>query len=85
MAKLVWRVKLVAELGLDLLSETEVGRIERDDRVISETPGLTLDESKRLRAAAQVEIDRAPCVPSFMSRVRSPDASAWGGLQRLLG
>ena len=34
MAKLVWRVKMVAELGPDLLSETEVGRIERGDRVI---------------------------------------------------
>ena len=59
MAKLVWRVKLVAGLGPDLLSETEVGRIERDDRVISETVGLTLAESKQLIAAAQVEIVRA--------------------------
>ena len=59
MAKLVWRVKLVAELGPDLVSETEVGRIERDDRVTPETLGLTLDESKRLVAAAQVEIVRA--------------------------
>lgn len=59
MAKLVWRVKLVAELEPDLLSETEVGRIERDDRVISKTLGLTLDESKRLIAAAQVEIVRS--------------------------
>ena len=59
MAKPVWRVKLVAELGPDLVSESEVGRIERDDRVTSETLGLTLDESKRLIAAAQVEIVRA--------------------------
>jgi len=57
--KLVWRVKLVAELGSDLVSEVEVGRIERDDRVTSETLGLTLDESKRLIAAAQVDIFRA--------------------------
>lgn len=59
MAKLVWRVKLVAELGPGLVSETEVGRIERDDRVRPETLGLTLDESKRLVAAAQVEIVRS--------------------------
>ena len=29
MAKLVWRVKLAAELGSDTVSETEVARIER--------------------------------------------------------
>ncbi len=31
------------------------------------------------------EIDPAPDVPSFISRVRSPYASAWGGMQKLLG
>jgi len=30
-------------------------------------------------------VDPAPNVPSLMSRVRSPYAPAWGGLQRLLG
>jgi hypothetical protein len=29
MAKLVWRVKLIAELGSGIVSETEVARIER--------------------------------------------------------
>ena len=59
MAKLVWRVKLIAELGSGILSETEVARIERDDFAVAETVGLTLDEGKRLAAAAQAEIVRA--------------------------
>ena len=32
-----------------------------------------------------LEVDPAPNVPSFISRVRSPYAPGWGGLQRLLG
>ena len=32
----------------------------------------------------QMKTDPAPCVPSFMSRARSPYAPASGGLQRLL-
>ena len=59
MAKLVWRVKLVAELEPGNVSETEVARIERDDYAVSETLGLTLDESKRLTAATQAAIVRA--------------------------
>ena len=59
MAKLVWRVKLIAELGSGVVSETEVARIERDDFAVAETVGLTLDEGKRLTAAKQVEIVRA--------------------------
>ena len=59
MAKLVWRVKLIAELGSGIVSETEVARIERDDFAVAETVGLTLDEGKRLAAAAQAEIVRA--------------------------
>jgi len=59
MAKLVWRVKLIAELGPRIVSETEVARIERDDFAVAETVGLTLDEGKRLAAAAQAEIVRA--------------------------
>ena len=59
MAKLVWRVKLIADLGPDLVSETEVARIERDDWASPEIVGLTLDEGKRLAAATQAEIVRA--------------------------
>lgn len=59
MAKLVGGVKRVAELGAGIVSETEVPRIERDDFAVAETVGLTLDEGKRLAAAAQAEIVRA--------------------------
>ena len=58
MAKLIWRLKLVAELGSGPVSEVEVARIERDDMATAETIGLTLEEGKRLTAAAQVEIVR---------------------------
>ena len=58
MAKLVWRVKLIAELGSGIVSETEVARIERDDFAVAETVGLTLGEGKRLAAATQAEIVR---------------------------
>jgi len=44
MAKLGWRVKLIAELGSGTVSETEVARIEHDDFAVAETVGLTLDE-----------------------------------------
>ena len=59
MAKLVWRVKLVAELEPGIVSETEVARVERDDFAVAETLGLTLDEGKHLMAATQAEIVRA--------------------------
>jgi hypothetical protein len=56
MAKLVWRVKLIAELEPGVISETEVARVERHDFAVSETLGLTLDEGKRLMATTQAEI-----------------------------
>jgi hypothetical protein len=59
MTKLVWRVKLIAELEPGVVSETEVARIERDDFAAAETLGLTLDEGKQLMAAAQAGIVRA--------------------------
>ena len=59
MAKLVWHVKLIAELGSGIVSETVVARIEPDDFAVAETVGLTLDEGKRLTAATQAEIVRA--------------------------
>ena len=58
MAKLVWRLKLVAELEPGMASETELARIERDDFAVEETLGLTLDEGKQLMAAAQAAIVR---------------------------
>jgi hypothetical protein len=59
MAKLVWRVKVVADLGLGAVSETEVARIERDGFAVPETVGLSLDEGKQLMAAIQAEIVRS--------------------------
>ena len=59
MAKLVWRVKVVADLGLGAVSETEVARIERADFAVPETVGLSLDEGKELTAAIQAEIVRS--------------------------
>jgi hypothetical protein len=59
MAKLEWRVKLIAELEPGVVSETEVARNESDDFAVEETLGLTPGEGKRLMAAAQAGINRA--------------------------
>jgi hypothetical protein len=59
MAKLVWWVKLIAELESGCVSEMEVERTERDDFAVPETLGLTLGEGKRLMAATQAEVVRA--------------------------
>ncbi|MDO9713963.1 ISKra4 family transposase [Paracraurococcus lichenis] len=56
MPKLVWRVKLVAELEPGVVSETEVARIERDEVASLADLGLRLEEAKRLTAALQAEI-----------------------------
>jgi hypothetical protein len=42
MAKLVWRVKVVADLGSGMVSETIVARIESDDFAVPETIGSRL-------------------------------------------
>ena len=56
MAKLVWRVKLVAEVRPGMETETEVGRIERDEDTGLADLGLQLAEMKQLAAALQSEI-----------------------------
>jgi hypothetical protein len=53
---LVWRVKLVAELRPGVVTETEVGRIERDEQADLADLGLRLAETKQLIAALQAEI-----------------------------
>jgi hypothetical protein len=58
MRKLVWRVKLVADLGAGPAAEIEVARIEREDWAVPETLGLTLVEGKQLTAAIQTEMVR---------------------------
>jgi uncharacterized coiled-coil protein SlyX len=55
-AKLVWRVKLVAELQPGVTTETELGRIERDDEASLAELGLRLAEAKQLTAALQAQI-----------------------------
>jgi hypothetical protein len=45
---LVWRVKLVADLGAGPAAEIEVAQIEREDWAVPETLGLTLAEESRL-------------------------------------
>ncbi len=51
--KLVWRVKLVAELRPGVMVETEVARIERDEQAGLAELGLQLAEAKQLTAALQ--------------------------------
>jgi len=54
--KLVWRVKLVAELRPGVTTETEVAQIERDEQAGVAELGLRLDEAKQLTAALQAQI-----------------------------
>src|SRR3954468_5507884 len=54
--KLVWRVKLVAELEPGVATETEVARFERGEEVGLADLGLSLEEAKRLTAALQAQI-----------------------------
>ena len=56
MLKLVWRVKLVAELRPGVVTETEVARIERYEQAGLADLGLRLAETKWLTAALQAEI-----------------------------
>jgi hypothetical protein len=44
-AKLVWRVKLVAELRPGVITETELARIERHEQATLADLGLTLAEA----------------------------------------
>jgi hypothetical protein len=54
--KLVWRVKLVAELRPGVTTETEVACLERDDEAGLADLGLRLDEAKQLTAAIQAQM-----------------------------
>ena len=56
MAKLVWRVKLVAERQPGVTTETELACIERDAQAGLAGLGLSLAEAKQLTAALQAEI-----------------------------
>src|SRR4051812_43393106 len=54
--KLVWRVKLVAELEPGVTTETEVACFERGEEAGLADLGLRLDEAKQLTAALQAEM-----------------------------
>jgi hypothetical protein len=54
--KLVWRVKLVAELRPGVTTETEVARLERGEEACLAELGLRLAEAKQLTAALQAEM-----------------------------
>src|SRR3954452_20040795 len=55
-AKLVWRVKLVAERQAGVTTETEVARIERGEEAGRADLGLRLAEAKQLTAGLQAEM-----------------------------
>jgi len=55
-AKLVWRVKLEAELQAGVTTEVEVARFERDEQAGLAELGLRLAEAKQLTAALQAEM-----------------------------
>ena len=72
MAKLIWRVKLVAEFETGETTEAEVARLERDEQAGLADLGLRLAEAKQLLAAIQGRSSR--------HRLRSPAsiaAHAW--------
>src|SRR4051812_5826341 len=54
--KLVWRVKLVAELEPGVTTETEVACLERGEEAGLADLGLRLDEAKQLTAALQAQM-----------------------------
>jgi hypothetical protein len=54
--KLVWRVKLVAELRPGMMTETEVARIERNEQAGVGELGLHLAETKQLAATLLAQI-----------------------------
>jgi len=55
-AKLVWRVKLVAEFQAGVTTEVEVGRFERDEQASVADLGLRLGEAKQIIAALPTEM-----------------------------
>jgi hypothetical protein len=55
-AKLMWRVTVVAELQSGVTTETEVARIERDEEANLAELGLRLEEAKQLTAALQAQM-----------------------------
>ncbi len=87
MPKLVWRVKLVAELEPGVATETELARIERSEEAGPAELGLRLEEAKRLTATLQAEIvtaqgepKRSVALPAGAVVHRRSEASVWVAL-----
>ena len=76
MPKLVWRVKLVAELESGLTTEVEVARLERDEQ--AGLAALGLSEAKPLTAALQAEM--VPAQVTMMGGRRHSCAACGGVL-----
>src|SRR3954470_18893897 len=76
-SKLVWRVKLVAELEPGVTTETEVARLERGEEAGLADLGLRLNEAKQLTAALQAEMVSAQ-VAAVGERCRSCAACGRG-------
>jgi len=75
--KLVWRVKLVAELEPGVTTETEVACLERGEEAGLVHLGLRLDEAKQLTAALQAQMVSAQ-VAVVGERRRSPTTATCG-------
>ena len=78
MAKLVWRVKLVAELRPGEMTETEIARIERNEAASLAELGLRLEEAKQLTAALQARI--VPAQVTALGECRRSCVSCGGTL-----
>ena len=76
MPKLVWRVKLVAELEPGVATETELARLERGREVGLADLGLRLEEVKRLTATLQAEIVSAQVTAAGERGRRCPACGA---------
>src|SRR3982751_7140372 len=81
MAKLVWRVKLVAELQAGVTTETEVAHIERGEEAGLADLGLRLDEAKQLTAALQAEMVSAQLAVGGQAAALMRDLWASAGQQ----
>ncbi len=71
MPKLVWRVKLVAELRPGVTTETEVACIERDEQAGLAELGLRLAEAKQLTGVVQN--------PAFLGYTRRAETAGLQG------
>ena len=75
MPKLVWGVKLVAELQLEVMTETEVARIKSDEQAGLAELGLRLAEVKQFATALQTQI--VPAQVTVLAERCRPCVACW--------